>query len=238
MTRISNDILFDEKLRSEGKVQVFLDDRELNGDAVRGLRELGAVLKTVRLAVGDFVLSERVAVERKTSSDFESSIIDGRLFAQCAELKEKFGSPLIALVGSDFERIKPNALRGAFIALAVDYKIPLFFFDTEDELAAFLYALGEREQLKPRNKMKLQFEKRCASLADYQQLVVESLPLIGPVTAKNLLNHFGSVQAIANAGEKELRETDGVGEVRAKEIKRVLSTKYGWLDEEGGKKME
>ncbi len=218
-----NEIVFDKELK---KVQVFVDDREAGGAAFEKLLKLGAVVKPVRLPASDFIVSERVGVERKTAADFEASIIDGRLFTQAAELKNHFESPLFALVGDDFERIHPKALRGAFIALVVDYKIPLLFFETDEELGEFLYALAEREQLLERGEKKLRFEKRLMPVHEQQLFVVESLPLIGPKNAHSLLAHFGSIENIVNAGEKELTKVKGIGKVRAREIKKVLSAHY------------
>ena len=212
------------------KVQVFIDDRELKSACARRLFELGAVLKSTRLDVGDYVLSERVCIERKTSADFESSIIDGRLFAQAKDLTASFPSPLIALIGQQFERVNPKALRGAFISLAVDYKLPMLFFENEEELADFIYAIGEREQLLEPREQKLRFNKRSFSLSDQQQFIVESLPMVGPKNAKALLRHFGSVNAVLNATGKDLQEVEGIGPKRAEEIKKVVATRYGAVE--------
>lgn len=220
------DLHFDEKHTLEGRVQVFVDDRELKSATAQKLFELGAVLHMKRLDVGDYILSDRAVVERKMAGDFESSIIDGRLFAQVKELKDNFSSPLIALVGSDFQRVSQQALRGTFISLAVDYKIPLFFFETEGELADFIFALGNREQLLEKRDMKLQFAKKGVELWEKQRVIAESLPGVGPKNAKNLLAHFKTVKSLANAGEKELQEVEGIGKVKAKEIRRVLDDEY------------
>ncbi len=217
-----NEIVFEKS----DKVQVFVDDRELKSSVASALKEKGAVVTPLRLDVGDYVLSERVCVERKNAADFEASVIDGRLFKQAQELRENFASPLIALVGSEFERINPNALRGAFISLAVDYRIPLFFFDFDKELADFLYALGEREQLLEPRAAKLRFGKKPLTLEEQQRFIVESIPLVGPKVALALLQHFKSVTGIVNASVDELQEAEGIGKKRAEEIRRVVSSKY------------
>ncbi|MFH1056510.1 MAG: ERCC4 domain-containing protein [Candidatus Micrarchaeota archaeon] len=208
------------------RVQVFADDREEGSEACAELARLYAVVKYSRLPVGDFVLSDRACVERKTASDFESSVIDGRLFLQAQELKENFASPIIAIVGLDFERLHQNAVRGALIALAVDYKIPVFFFPDEVELGGFIYALGFREQLLKPREMKIQFSKKGFSLEQQQRLIVESLPLIGPKNALALLQHFKSIEKIVLASEKELQKVKGIGRKRAKQIKAVLSLPF------------
>ena len=67
---------------------------------------------------------------------------------------------------------------------------------------------------------------------DQQLFIVESLPNIGPVNAKNLLSHFGSVANILNASESELQEVEGIGLKTAQNIRRVLDSKYLYFKKE------
>jgi len=223
---MADELVFDSQLSASGQLQLFIDDRELKSSVAKALFRQNVVLKPVRLPVADFVVSNRVAVERKNDADFEASVIDGRLFTQAGELKSTFESPMIALVGSTFERIQPAALRGAMISLAVDYKLPLFFFDTEDELADFLYALAQREQLALDRLHRVQFAKKGDLVADQQRLVAESLPGMGPKTARALLEHFKTLQNIANASEKDLAAVEGIAKNRATAIRKVFESPY------------
>ncbi len=221
-----DELVFDPQLTASGQLQIFIDDRELRSVVAKDLFKKNVVLKPVRLPVGDFVVSDRVVVERKTDADFESSILDGRLFVQAGELKSSFESPLIALTGSTFQRVQPNALRGALISLAVDYKLPLFFFDTDAELADFLHALAQKEQLAPDRMHRVQFAKKGDSLSDQQRLIAESLPGMGPKTALALLQHFKTLQNIANADEKALEQVEGIAKNRANVIRRVFQSEF------------
>ena len=47
---------------------------------------------------------------------------------------------------------------------------------------------------------------------------MSSLPNVGEVLARNLIDHFGSIADIANASVEELREVEGVGEKKATQI--------------------
>ncbi len=217
-----------------GRVVVFVDDREADSLAVSRLAELGAEIVVRRLPVGDFVVSKRVGVEKKKSGDFESSVMDGRLFGQAKELVENFERPLMVVVGREFERLETKAIRGALIALMIDYRLPVYGARDEEGFAEFVYQLAFREQLQPAKELRLRFDKKAFPLHFYQQFIVEGLPLVGPVTAKNLLKHFGSVERVFTASEKKLMEVEGVGEVRAREIRKVVSTKYKGLEGESG----
>lgn len=220
---VASELVFKPK---PGKVVVFVDDREANITAVSRLAEKGAEIAIQRLPVGDFVISERVGIERKTSTDFEASIMDGRLFSQAKELVENFDRPLLVLVGNKFERLELSAIRGALIALMVDYRLPVHGVKDEEAFADFVYHAAFREQLQPEKELHLRLEKRAFPLDAYQQFIVEGLPLVGPVTAKSLLKHFGSVERVFTSKEEELVEVDGVGKVRAAEIRKVVSSKY------------
>jgi ERCC4-type nuclease len=68
-------------------VRIVADDREEAGGVIAELRGRPDVaLEVRRLPVGDFLVEERFAVERKTLADFSCSVVDARLFKQAAAL--------------------------------------------------------------------------------------------------------------------------------------------------------
>jgi Fanconi anemia group M protein len=207
-------------------VAIVIDDRELRSAAARRLYELGCRLDSRRLPIGDYVVSDRCAVERKNGEDLEDSIIDGRLFSQAVELCETYPAPIIAIVGKSFSRLNPRAVQGALASLAVDFRIPSFVFESEEELAQFLHVLATREQAQNRRPPRLMTERKEVSLRELQQLAVESLPTVGPVHAKALLEKFKSVGAVYSAGVEELQKAEGIGKVRAKRIREVIDSEY------------
>ncbi len=52
--------------------------------------------------------------------------------------------------------------------------------------------------------------------------LLESLPNIGPATAKRLLDHFKSIEALTQADEAELCQVTGIGPISARTILEVL----------------
>jgi Fanconi anemia group M protein len=211
---------------SPSAVRIFMDDRE-SKTLAEELRELGAAVTVKRLDVGDFILSERVVAERKTRADFESSIIDGRLFQQASNMREGFERAIIIVEGESFEeRVKRAALLGALAALMVDYGIPVMFTRNPGATAEFLFAVAKREQLGERREIRLLGEKKAKTLAEQQQLIIECLPGVGPKRAKELLEYFYSVENVINATEAELVELEGIGEKKAKDIKKVVKSAY------------
>lgn len=205
-------------------LSIVVDDRELKSKTARHLFSLGVRLEAKRLEISDFVIADSVFVERKTSADFESSIVDGRLFQQARELA-KLPAPIIAVIGDEFFRLNPKAVLGAMISLATDFRIPVFRFESEEQLAEFL-AVAAAQKAKGPKPLPLRYEKPSFTLAERQQFVVESLPLIGPAAAKSLLRRLGSVQAVFTADEEKLQAAEGVGPIRAKEIRRVIQSRF------------
>jgi Fanconi anemia group M protein len=175
-----------------------------------------------KLDVGDFIISEEIGIERKTASDFEQSVIDGRLFQQAEKLKEHFEKPLIVIIGNDFKRLSKNALKGALISLIVDYSVPIVFLNDDLELAEFISTVVEREG-KPPNLKKINFRKKGDDFKEQQLNVVESLPGVGPALARSLIERFKTIKNLFEADEKGLREVEGIGKVKAKKIKDLIS---------------
>ena len=76
-------------------MRIYVDEREKNSGVPEILRGLGVTVIYRKLDVGDYVVSDRTAIERKSAGDFIRSIIDGRLFDQCRRLSEVYELSLI-----------------------------------------------------------------------------------------------------------------------------------------------
>jgi Fanconi anemia group M protein len=211
----------------EKKAIIICDERE-RGGIVGMLKENDVEVQVKTLEVADFILSERCAAERKTRSDFESSIIDGRLFAQARAMAENFERPVIVVEGeADFEsRISREALLGAYSSLITDFGIPLFFTRSTNATAELLCALAKHEQIAKKTPMRVFARRKALTLASQQRAIIESLPNVGPTMAKKLLEYFYSVENVITAPEKELQEVDKMGEKKAKEIRKLVSGRY------------
>src|SRR5574341_1300344 len=100
----------------DNNVKMFADYREKTTGTVKELVELGVNIKLDMLQVADYILSERVGVELKTTQDFVDSIIDGRLLEQLKTLKRSYERPIIVIQGTQdiysARNIHPNAIRG------------------------------------------------------------------------------------------------------------------------------
>jgi Fanconi anemia group M protein len=63
--------------------------------------------------------------------------------------------------------------------------------------------------------------------------ILQSLPGIGPGIAHNLLEQFGSVEAVLAADEPDLQGVAGIGAGRAKAIRWAVSEQLAEYGEDG-----
>jgi Fanconi anemia group M protein len=215
--------------KEPGKIVIYADIRETS-QQLNNILKKRCELREMQLEVADYLLSERVAVERKVSADFLQSLIDGRLFKQLAAMKENFESPLLIIEGEelfdDNRKIHPNAIRGALASIAIDFAVPIIWTKNALETAEQLFIIAKREQLDEKKSVALRGKRKMHSLNEEQEFLVSGLPKVSTVTAKKLLKHFGSPEKIFAAPESELMKVEGIGEKMAKRIKQVLVKKY------------
>ncbi len=210
---------------------LIIDERE-SGEYDRLLGGLGVQTSRQTLSVADFVLSGRLAVERKSREDFEASIIDGRLFEQANRLSQSYARAAIVVEGSlGGERVRREALLGAYSSLLADYGISLFFTRNPSGTAELLAAMA-RHELAGSKEMRVAAKPKMLTLDKMQRGLIEMLPGMGPKMAKNLLVHFGTPMNVLLADEKKLQEAEGLGPKRAKIIRRVLDSVYRYKDGE------
>lgn len=214
------------------KVNIYVDTREMRSPVAKALEEMGAIVTLKTLEVGDYILSERVGVERKTIEDFLSSLIDRYqrdLFTQMAELARNFERPLLILEGEGLytaRRVNPNAVRGILASISIDFGIPIISTANPGDTAALLYIIAKREQFDSDREITLHSKKTSLTLKEQQEYIVSAIPGVGLRAAKNLLRYFGSIEAIMTASIEELMKVEKIGERTAKKIREVASSKY------------
>lgn len=213
---------------------VFADTREGNSKVIRHLSEMEIDVKVQAMAVGDYQVSDEVVIERKTAKDFVDSIVDKRLFKQARSLMEEFKRPLIILEGDDLYNgmINPNAIRGSIASIALDFGISIIPTRNAQDTAAMIKRIAIREQSGEKTPIQIRTDKKPVNLWEQQLFIIESFPNIGPVNAKNLLEHFGTVANIINASESQLQEVEGIGKKTAANIRKVVDSKYLYFQNE------
>jgi Fanconi anemia group M protein len=209
---------------------IYADDRELRSPVCRKLFELKAEIKPIRLEVGDYIVSKRVCVERKTVSDFVNSMIDKRLFQQAKDLSEQFEKPIIIVEGAGDifgqRNVHPNAIRGAIASLIIDFGIPILQTNDGEDTAHMIHYLARREQEERNVEVALRGKRSGLTEKQQQEFLVEGLPLVGPKLAKRLLTKFKSVEGVFTANEGELKKVGKIGDKKANVIRKIIAKNY------------
>ena len=208
-------------------MHVIVDDREAQSGIPECFRKMENTSFTFkRLPLGDYLVDDRLLVERKTMRDFAISLLDGRLFDQACRLSSSSYRSVYILEGavSDLKglNMRRESLQGAIISLTVLLGIPLLrSFSPEETARLMSYASIQmhrtakrsvhRSGCRPKGKRKRQL------------YILQGLPGIGPVRAAQLLKTFGSVQAVFSASIEELSGVSGVGCKVAKKIYMIVN---------------
>lgn len=199
--------------KNHGKIVV--DYREKNSLVYSELIKAEFKIEEKNLKVADYLINN-VAVERKTVSDFISSMINKRLSKQLEELQQ-YKNRLLIVEGIDEQELysekyskeevgmHPNSVRGFLISILLNNKVPIIFTKNPEDTAKFLEVLAKR---KPRESS-LNVSKKSLNKQEQMQFILESFPGIGPKTARKLLTEFKTIKDIINAPEEELRKIIG-----------------------------
>jgi ERCC4-type nuclease len=214
-----------QKILKPNKIVIFADYRER--EIIGHLKKMDVIVNEMNLKVGDFILSDnRVVIERKTHSDFVSSLIDGRLFEQMKSMKENFSIPVIIIEGSSNRMINENALRAAISTLIVYFNVSMLNTKNSLDTAKTIYWIAKKEQEEHKQSVSFKVGKKPKEMREMQERILCSLPGINRVMSKRLLENFGTVEKVFGADENELREVKGIGKKLAGRIRNIIIEKY------------
>jgi len=213
------------------ELTIFVDPRETRSGVARFLQKAGVNLKLRNLEIGDYVVSDRVCIERKSAVDFLDSLINKRrnLFDQIHRMKNEYEKPLLVLEGDSVygqRNVHPNVVRAVMATIAVDFSVPIIQTRDEADTASLIYVIAKREQMPNHTEVNPHGKKPATSLKEQQEYLISALSNIGIVTARNLLRRFKTIERILTASKEELMEVEHVGEKTAEHIKEVLSKEY------------
>ena len=200
------------QIQPKEKKKIIVDYREKNCLIPYELIDLGVDVEFKELKIGDYIAGD-IIIERKTISDFISSMLNKRIFAQIEDLKQ-FESKLLIIEGIEERElyndnseggVNANAIRGFLLSITLKHKIPIIFTKNSEDTAKYLFILLNKKE----NEMSLNAKKKARNKKEQLQFILEGFPGIGPKTAKKLLKEFKSIKNITNASEEELRKLIG-----------------------------
>lgn len=222
----------------DDKILIYIDHRERGAGLLRELLKKDIDLRQVTLPIGDFILSDRVAIERKTVSDFCQSLIDGHLFNQLSQLKSTYLKPMLLIESGEGElcNLTPEAFKGAISSILIDFDIPIIQTSNAKETVQFLLTIARREQVDRKRPPRILQKDSASTILENQLQLLSSIPNINLVLAERLLREFKNIRNIANARSEDLRKIHGIGKNIADNIELLFSEDLEDLGTEKGQK--
>jgi ERCC4-type nuclease len=213
--------------KEEPKERVIIDYREKNCLVPASLIRLGLETEFKELKIADYLVKD-VAIERKTVSDFLSSMINKRLINQLNEL-QAYENRLLVIEGvseqelyndsSNKNGINANAIRGFLLSIIFKHKTPILFTKNSEDTARMIAVLAKRKEKEISTKER----KKANNSKEQKQLIIEGFQGIGPKTAKKILKEFKNIKGFVNAPEEELKKSLGK---KAEFIKKIIEEEY------------
>ncbi len=213
------------------EMRIVIDHREMRSGVAEALYKLGADIEIATLEIGDYVVSDRVAFERKTVDDVFTTLFERReLFSQLMDMSRSYRLPILIIEGEDLfffssRRVNPMAIQGFLNAIAL-MRIPTLYTLNEVETAQVIGMIAAKEQTDKNRPFSLHGKRSHLSRNEAKEYIVSSIPGVGPIVAGNLLRHFGSVENIMTAPREELMKVELVGSKIAERIRELAGRKY------------
>ncbi len=212
-------------------MKIVIDHREMRSGVAEALERSGADIEITTLEAGDYVVSDRVAFERKTVDDLFATLIERReLFSQLKDLSGSYRLPILIIEGGDTfffsgRRVHPMAIQGFLNTIAL-MRIPTLYTLNEAETAQVIGMIVEKEQGARNRHLNLHGKRSRLSQSEAKEYLVASIPRVGSVAAGNLLRHFGSVEKVMAAPREELMRVERVGVRIAERIRELAGGRY------------
>jgi ERCC4-type nuclease len=205
-----------------------VDSREREGRLLAALRRLGVPTEVRELAVGDYIAGAAI-VERKSVQDLHFAIIRARFWPQIGRLSRAGRHPYLLVEGTDIDAgpLRPESVRGAMLAVG---ELGIRVIRTSDpaDSALWLKLLAMRSR-KNRRSTRV-FASKSSSAPE---AMLAAVPGISVVTARALLERFGSVEGVIDAGPERWLSTRGVGPKRALALTQTLAANRRTLSPPG-----
>ena len=205
---------------------ILIDSREISGaqDLVSELRFKHGLNTAVRqLPACDYIVSNRMGIERKIVSDFTNGSNRVKLIDRMRHLSQIFERPILII---EKDRVKPgekeikqpllkNKYVEATLAALAQTLVRLFYTETQKDTAVIIAGLAELEK---RKGMVISV-KVDLNLEQEQMLKFYlTLPQISYITALNLMHGFRNIGEFLRSTVSVIAKKGKILEAKAKEI--------------------
>ncbi|NVM02802.1 MAG: hypothetical protein HWN67_10725 [Candidatus Helarchaeota archaeon] len=188
----------------EKKFQIIVDKREPK-KIIDLLKQEDIEVKMQNLDVGDYIISDSLAIERKSGRDFVSSITQDRrnLFEQLMRLSETYELPILLienLKAAFKSQMDPASIYGVITSIAQRNRIPIIPTLNYKDTVLALKRMVIREQKEEEEPFIIaRRAPKTMSHEERQTFYLEGLYNIGPKRAQQLLDAFSTPNGVHKA---------------------------------------
>lgn len=190
------------------------------------------------LEVGDYLLPNNIAIERKTTTDLIASTFYGelkeskRLWTQIKNLKQ-YEHPLVVIITDNkwkyFYFSKSRNIHSIFFsiinAIIFSWNIPVVLLENNDEFIMYLLSLYSYAKSEKKGERPTPMAKLSRNTNEILEDILCMIPNVGLKTSKKLLTKFRNIKTIANKSVEELLEA-GIRKPAAVSVNEFLNKNY------------
>ena len=223
-----------DKSKNMSKGVILVDSKEISGsqDIVSDLRfKHNAHVSAAQLPGCDYIISNRMAVERKQWSEFSNGANREKLTERIQALKELYDRPILIV---EKDRVKPGEEKhprplhwskyvDKTVALLLKSSVKVLYTDNQKETATLLSDLC---QLEMRKGMGITAKVDLNSDKQNKVKFFASLPKLSYIHALNLAHGFKSVSDFMKSSVQEIQTKGQMSENRAVDVYKFLRRQF------------
>ncbi|XP_073493608.1 Fanconi anemia group M protein-like [Phyllobates terribilis] len=211
---------------------ILADSREISSgpDVITYLRTAhGCRVDICSLGGCDYIVSNRLAVERKSQSEFSNNANKSKLVDRIQHLHSMFERVCLIV---EKDRVKPGETSRLFqrtkyyditLSSLISAGVQVLFSSGQEETAGLLKELAALEQRKTTGITV------PTQVTGHQQEALNfylSIPNVSHITALNLCHHFSNVRQMTNSSVDEIVSKGKMSKRKAEEIYRYLHSGF------------
>lgn len=208
-------------------MQIVVDVHERRSGVPDALRDLGWEVQIKALPTGDYAIDDLALIERKTVPDLHLSLVRGRLWAQIGRLRRDAPWPYLLVEGPSLYAgpLDAEAVRGLLITVDELGVTVIHAWDASDA-AGWIARVAVRRRGGVRNVDRPPYAQRAQRDANNPppERALAAATGVSTVTARKLLQEFGSLRNVLLAEPHELQRVKGVGVNRALAIHQLATS--------------
>ncbi len=198
-----------------------IDYREKSSGMMEKLQKYSSLfrIETVRLKAGDYLIDDRILVERKTWNDFMTAVKSGRMFRQAYGMMGTRRTRLLILEGSlevaTAISLRRSNIQGLLLHIALFTGTPAMLSAGKEDTAKLIFFAGKQllEKERPAPALVTRVRKNSGVFPKHSEALalLAGIHGLGIHRARSLLTQYGCLRQIFNANEKDLRKVKGIG---------------------------